>query len=463
MLPAISLKHRFLALISCAPFFISCSNAENEKAKNIDSEPKATVVRTLTAGTYYSGLSSPGNNVHYDVYLPKGFKRDKQQVTLIFLDPHADASVPLKKYEALADKYNFMLIGSNDVKNGISLEDGSTLVDALVQEVKSSFYVDPLAISIAGFSGGAKAALAAAYQLPGFSTVIYCGAAFPPDFRLVSIPSMGISGTSDMNLTEVLYYYSSLDSIKSRHSLIVTKSKHEWPDESAFEQAFAWCMTSRCISGGYCDKVALQNLLDHSFQIAQKEQDPVFKNLFLQHQYLTYNGLLDITNIERVITQNQNTIIFKERYQSFLNELSRETSMRQMYQEAFASKDLLWWLEQVRSLNARSADPVNVRLLNFLSLASYSYSRQSLKEVNLVEADKFLSLYKAADPKNSEWAFLRACYDAEAGKNSEIIRDLQTSVKLGMNDPEKIRKEPLLAGVLNTPDVQALLRSLDKK
>src|SRR5579864_1138304 len=53
----------------------------------------------------------------YAVFIPA--KGGKEELPVIyFFDPHANGSLPLYKYRFLADTYGFILVGSNNSKNG---------------------------------------------------------------------------------------------------------------------------------------------------------------------------------------------------------------------------------------------------------------------------------------------------------------------------------------------------------
>ncbi len=49
------------------------------------------------------------------LYIPSN---NKTNAVIYFFDPHGDGSLPVKKYKDLADKYQYVLIGSNNSKNG---------------------------------------------------------------------------------------------------------------------------------------------------------------------------------------------------------------------------------------------------------------------------------------------------------------------------------------------------------
>ena len=59
-------------------------------------------------------------------------------------------------------------------------------------------------------------------------------------------------------------------------------------------------------------------------------------------------------------------------------------------------------------------------------------------------AEKMLTIYQLADPKNSDQPFLLACLSAQQGKPDEAIQSLQRAVQLGMKDSARAATEPML-------------------
>ena len=180
------------------------------------------------------------NNFSYCYYIPGDFKGEEKFPVIIFLDPHGNGNFPVEKYKRLEEKFHFILIGSNESKNGMVIEQGMKVAGDLLTEAITTLPGALHQITLAGFSGGAKVALVSACKLPGINSAIYCGAAIPPDRINVTVPTMGIAGNHDMNYTEVRNFNFSIDGKKMPKAIIEWNGKHEWPDTTTFEHAFYW-------------------------------------------------------------------------------------------------------------------------------------------------------------------------------------------------------------------------------
>src|SRR5262245_40627535 len=55
----------------------------------------------------------------YCLYLPSGYSAQKTFPVIFIFDAHADGKLPVKKYHGLAEEFGFILVGSNNSRNGI--------------------------------------------------------------------------------------------------------------------------------------------------------------------------------------------------------------------------------------------------------------------------------------------------------------------------------------------------------
>jgi predicted esterase len=446
-----------LSIFSCGQ---GPGNTERSAVKDLSVGPPAPRTDLAKGTIVLPQVTRIGNRI-YSLYLPEDSSLAGRKLpAMIFLDPHADGQGPLQRYRSLADRYGFMLIGSMDMKNGRSLEEAASIVDDLVREAGTRLPADPSSITLVGFSGGAKAALATASGNKGINAVIYCGAALPPANIPMSLPALGMTGSGDMNFSEVLAFYGAQDSVDGRQSLLADDGKHEWPDETLFENAFIWSLSRRCRARNDCDTAQLLQLSATSDRIRKKIKDPFRQGLALRHHIICFNGLTDISDAQKELALLTASDRYSRQIRSLEAGLTKEKVERQELMRAFSDRDLKWWRQRIKSLQSAPNDPVNRRLLGFVSLGAYSFSRNSLDRNALPEASNFLKLYRLADPKNSEWAFLSACLSAQSGDRAGVLENLRTSIRLGLDDPEKLRNEPLLKGFIADPEVAALIRKV---
>ncbi|MFN8310983.1 MAG: hypothetical protein U0T73_13555 [Chitinophagales bacterium] len=154
------------------------------------------------------------------------------ETAILFFDPHGDGWQPIHKYAALAERYGYLLIGSNYSSNDRAIDDNLQHAMMLIAEVKKKYGVKHLVL--AGFSGGAKVALLTASRMD-IEAVVYSGAVIDVPIKATTF-LLGIAGQSDMNFPELVLFDRHLQS--SNHAIRIWNGKHEWPDTAAMEPVF---------------------------------------------------------------------------------------------------------------------------------------------------------------------------------------------------------------------------------
>jgi dienelactone hydrolase len=332
------------------PFFFLASCQSNPKPVLSTTETEQAPIKfepdTFAIGKIISPVALHADTVQsFALYLPKQYSDTAKFPVIFFFDPHANGTLPLNLYQHLADKYNYILIGSNVSKNGMSVEQTNAVVNNLIADIKARFVINEKQIALCGFSGGAKVALLNAADNEDISSVIYCGAAIelPPTAGNFSL--LGFAGKRDMNYTDVIIFDQSQNTSERKHCLIEHEGKHEWVDENTFENAF----------------------------------------LFLENK-------ADANKCFRLSRDME-------------GRLGLEHSSKQVYSQALQTKDLSWWKTEIAKLNAKKKnDLMCERLLGFISLACYSYTNNALQQNDLLVAEHLLAIYALADPGNKDCA-----------------------------------------------------------
>src|SRR6202000_2250489 len=99
----------------------------------------------------------------YAVYIPARGNKGALPV-VYFFDPHGDGALPLNKYRSLAESYGFILVGSNNSKNGNDWNTTENSWRHVADDTKNRLKIDGSRVYTCGFSGGAKVASYIALQ-----------------------------------------------------------------------------------------------------------------------------------------------------------------------------------------------------------------------------------------------------------------------------------------------------------
>jgi predicted esterase len=446
-------KSRFKTIIFVLSLFtFACNNPEPKKENTepvvTTSQPEFTAGAKLKHSTPESGS--------YTLYIPQSYSQEKKFSVLILLDPHGKGDYPVDKYKGLADKFGLVLMGSNDSKNGIQIEECVRIVQRLIDECKRLSFFDGN-VSIAGFSGGAKVALVAGNTIPKFNSIIYCGAALPPRSIELKTPLLGIAGKKDMNYTEVKGFYNWASSQIPYNGIVEWNGKHEWPDSAAFQRAFYWHRLNCSLSKN--DPV-IADYIEFIDKLSSKESNPLRKAEMLSNRAAVLEHFQSTKEYKNAIRK----IILSREYQTAKADEAKmfaiEDNRKNELVSSFTTRDLSWWNNTIKQLQSAKNNQSDQRLLGYISLASWSYSSKAIEQNDFPIALKSLEIYQMADPENSEHEFLRACLYAKINRPDSAVYYLKEAVKLGLDDRSKVDNDKNLAPLHGRSDYNEVIAML---
>ncbi len=437
-----------------------CSSCEQKKktgSEEINQEKENKPVQP-EKGRVYSRTTSNGS---YSLFIPESFSGNEKLPAILFLDPHGDGKIPLERYRSLAEKHKFILVCSNDSKNGMNFDQVNQIVSALLNECTANLPCNPKRITVAGFSGGSKAALIGGNTVSGFNGIVYCGAAFPPGSIDVKIPVLGIVGKRDMNYTEVRNFNFSMDPLNIPHLLIEWNGKHEWPDSATFQHAFYWTILNDIRKKNVeVDSVLIQDLESSIQKHLKSSTNPLDKELILQEAIGLLNQLTSVTYYQNQLSLLKRSAEYTSAKIKQDKILDKEDKLKQLYGNSFLDKEWSWWTREVNILSADKNNSSNQRILGYISLAAWSYSSRAVSENNSTLAKRSLDIYKLADPENPEHEFLQACLSAKNGNADSAMYFLKKAIELGLTDIGKIENEKDLIDLRSRNDYNELISSL---
>lgn len=388
----------------------------------------------------------------YALYIPSATKNEPV-AEIYFFDPHADGSLPLKKYKALADKFNFVLIGSNNSKNGNDWPTTEYIWNSLFNDSRSRLTSDPQRLYTCGFSGGAKVAGYIALHNSVVTGAIANGAGLPDETPAgnFNFSFTGIAGKGDMNMTDLIAINNDFDKTQTRHRIILFNGKHEWAPENVMSIALEGlqldamqnhlltkddAFISHCVSEGR-QRVSTASNAGNLMDAAQECS-------------LSISMLDSLTDEVNWFKQKDASIRKDPSYQKQLqarqNLFNVEQNTKAEYARQFRQGDMNYWTSTINNLRTNSNTKTDEgamyqRLLAYLSLAFYSISNQLIDANQDEGARYFVELYKKADPSNSEAWYFSAILDARANDAKAAIDDLLRAVDKGFTDKNRMLQQ----------------------
>ena len=445
----------FLQLALFSICLVSCAANPHSGNHDIDSTliTRNSIVDSFQRGKIINPvycLSDPSKS--YALYIPLK-TLDQSLPVVYFFDPHGDGSLPLQKYKALADEYQFILIGSNDSKNGNDFNESENIWNILNEDVQKRIKINSNRIYTCGFSGGAKVATFIALQHPEIKGVIADGAALPDIIsQNFNFSFTGIVGNGDMNRSDLISINKTLDKTQEHHRLILFNGKHEWAPEAVMNTAFAGfqfdAMRDDLIPD---DPEFINNFIStnqKSIEQNLKENDFLAGNQNCQLMISMLDKLTDKINwFQKKADSISENPIFQKQAIEEENILTKEEKIKAIYEKHFFDTDLNYWKQTIKEIDekAKLKNPESAmyqRLQAYLSLAFYSISNQVINKKAFDQAAYFVSLYKLADPTNSEAWYFSAILDAQKNNIIATKTDLLMAVELGFNDKKRLESQP---------------------
>jgi hypothetical protein len=392
----------------------------------------------------------------YALYLPKSYHPDKTYPVIYSFDAHGTGKLPVSNYRDLAEKYGYIIIGSNNSKNGLSWEQTKDIAGKLFNDSRNRLSINNNRIYLMGFSGGARVANGLTLSDNSISGVICSGAAAPavnPPFERNGYTFFGIGGNADFNYIEMKKYnLFDLAGKKVKHAFISFDGKHEWPDSAVMEEAFFWLELNNMRKDVSTKK---DSLINFNLQEKEKELKALLKETKDFEAYeLTaktinyYEGLGDLNFFFETYKKLQTSQLVDKKLREQETAIVKEEKLQQEYVNYLQTKDAEWLQKDITAINreiksGKNKDEVLVkkRLLSYLSLVCYMQTSAALKQNNIPAAEYFGQLYILVDPTNKEAYYLLAEVNAIQKKNKEALNLLEQAIKNGFDEKKRIEND----------------------
>ncbi len=367
---------------------------------------KGKIIPKVTCLKYYT--------ISYALYLPKNYTAARKFPVIIAFDPMGNGMLPLEKYKDLADRYDYILMGSNDSKNGQDMNTSGIIIDALFSETSGRYSIDSTRIYLMGFSGGARIASIIGLYQGGVAGIIGCGAGFPATNQPVRFKPdyISISGNADFNMNELINLDKKLDQAKFTHASILFNGRHAWPPVEVMENAFVW--TEFCsMRKGFIPKndSMILNFVHLQEKIIGKDKET--GDIVTGHNHLInlirfVDGLTSTEDFKKTLADIENSSSYKAQEKQLQQLLGKEMREQETLNENFFPKDIGWWKGKIANYELRitkGKDSSDVRmckrLKSYLSLLSYMSYKHSLSSNDTIAAKHAMEIYEIVDPENA--------------------------------------------------------------
>jgi dienelactone hydrolase len=211
----------------------------------------------------------------YALYLPSNYSANRTWPLILAFSPMARGRVPVERLQEAAEKYGYILAGSNNSRNG-DPQSTTAAIRNMPADVTARFSVDVKRVYTAGFSGGARVALRVAETSGKIAGVIACSAGFLDGRARKSapFPIYATAGTEDFNYLEMR----ELDrTLTTPHRLVIFEGTHDWLPATLGDDALAWLEFQTLNSGSrprdeWVPKTETKSVLKKELALERREE-----------------------------------------------------------------------------------------------------------------------------------------------------------------------------------------------
>ncbi|HYK88352.1 MAG TPA: tetratricopeptide repeat protein [Acidobacteriota bacterium] len=416
----------------------------------------------------------------YALYLPSAYSPEREWPILYCLDPGARGRVPVALFQDGAEKYGYIIVGSNNSRNR-PFEICKTAMESVWNDTHARFTLSKKQVFGAGMSGGARSICSLA-QLTGLlSGVIACAAGFSGSQVPRSVPYFffGTAGTDDFNYPELRQLDRDLEKVGAVKRIVTFDGGHDWAPKAVCTQAIGW-LELQSIKAGLRRRD--ESLIDSLFgeavaSVRAAEGDSAASYLLKKALAADFRGLRDTAVFEReadaLASSGEVKRFFREEEETHLQQDRRGSelySLWMMKQEGSLEETGLSSFAVELSNLRRQADAskdsgsrrVARRVLHGLYVHAAEQGRAELEKNNFTGAARLLELASAIRPDSPIAYYNLASAYARAGDKRRALDALKRAMEKGFKDGRRVLEDPAFGQLRNDPGLKKLLSRINQ-
>jgi predicted esterase len=273
-------------------------------------------------------------NQSYALYLPANYVSTRKWPVLYAFDPGARGRVPVERFKEAAEKFGWIIVGSNNSRNA-SYQSSLDSWNAMTRDTAERFSLDDGRAYAAGFSGGARVSLLLASQCKDcLAGVIAGGAGFPegiepaPHMRFALFLTAGID---DFNFAEIKLLDEPLNRAGITHRIETHAGRHEWEPASVAVEAVGW-MELLAMKSGARERDA--TFIDGRWTAKLKEAHDLEAARAFYEAYqlylelsLSFKGLREVAEVESKASELRNSREVREAVRDEQQQIKRQREL----------------------------------------------------------------------------------------------------------------------------------------
>jgi dienelactone hydrolase len=436
---------------------------------------RGTVVESVTC------LSDPTQS--YALYVPSNYSPDRRWPMIYAFDPFARGKVPVELYKQAAEKYGYIVAGSNNAKNGPGAQE-ITAAQAVWEDTHRLLAIDKDRVYTTGLSGAARFATSFALYCYTCSIagVIAHGAGYPVKEAAQARDNFlyyAAVGDADFNYPEIMALRAKKEEHDAQFKVRIYPGPHQWAPPEVVEDAIEWLELKAMQAGKEKpDSKFIQQQLDKTTaEAAQAQQsgDALTQFYAVRSLVFDFKGLVDVSRFQNELEALNKSKALKQARREENQQIEKQNSLT-----ASASADIAQLgqigPEQVsiakqrvisvfsdlhRQAKSDSRDHlVYVRALNDLYIQGIEDGQQEFRSKEFPHAADYFELMGAVAPDQSWPLLLLAETRVRMGNKKAALKVLEEAAKRGIKSPDSLTKDPELAPLSLEPAFQKIVQSV---
>ncbi|MFQ5696487.1 MAG: hypothetical protein ACE5HB_10900, partial [Terriglobia bacterium] len=418
----------------------------------------------------------------YALFLPSTYTPARRWPIVYAFDPAARGRLPVKLLQDVAERYGYIVVGSNNSRNGPSRpqQDAAT---AIWDDTHRRFAIDNRRVYVTGFSGGARFATFLALGCGCVTGVIAHGAGFPvsatptgeEDFSYFSA-----IGDLDFNYPELVQLAARLDKLGVTNRLRRFHGPHQWAPAEVWVEAIEW-MELLAMKGGTRtgDEEFIARQVSAALEKTRALEDAgeLYAASYEYRKLVqAFQGLADVSLFARKAAELEATEAVRAARKREQEEISRQEKLTADFfahlvalkTEPAARPTTLSLLEsklrelrdEVNSAEEPEQAIVPRRTLRKVFALAYESGQMSLRRNNPALAAAYFEVATIVFSQGPMAFFQLARARAQAGDQSGALAALKQAVEKGFKNAALLRESEEFAALRDGEDFRALLRSL---
>lgn len=418
----------------------------------------------------------------YALYLPPTYHPGKPWPIIYAFDPGAQGRHPVEQMKAQAEKYGYILAGSNNSRNG-PRQPQLEAAEAVLNDTASRLSLDRNRMYFTGFSGGGRVSGMVAFLCQGCAAgVIAHGAGLPLDSRAEQV-SFGVfvtAGDTDFNLEEVSRLAERLEELGKPNRLRVFAGPHDWPPAEVWAEAFAWIELIAMKEGRRPkDPAFIAAQFARGWERAAAGEATAPHAAYEEYRRLAreFEGLADASAFARKAAELKDSPAVREgrrqqdeefrRTKEMWEELGRRVVAVRQNTEGRAALlgELRGHVDALDAEATQTRDAPKARAIRRALASAFAFAIEQGGE-HWERKDYFMALvhFEAAAeiyPRSPGPAYQIARAYARLGDRRNALRALRNAADRGMTDTALLREAPEFAPWRARPDFQKILARVE--